>query len=473
MNAPHSMLRARALALAALAALATLIPAWAEAQTITYHYVAPIAAIRAAFGSVSTADTGFYDVGYVHVRITSANVAKFKAAAPKNLVKTYEAFQTGTPLRKRLDQILKISGGIVDVTAALVDDRTNISANSSFADAPRNDGSLYVWPAAGVSGKLANGRYRGMIGLGTSAADTIVGEPGGWKAWEGTICHEVSHTQMVNESTKWGSVNIVYGGDGGHWVSELIGEQELTFEEGLGTFFGLIDNPDWTRRALIPFFRNAGERYDLESWSVLAGTSEIWNAPHSESRQTPPTPPPTPGGQYAVRSYTWRNVPGFFVLFNENTSTAFHYFYWNHANGNRDSALDMILKEASTMSQHRRKRNLAYAVNRLSLQLEDFAATPAGATAKTNGTLTSSMYPFALLDVLTHFGMSEADYKREHRANNPDRSPKAFADYWSRRNAVKQLVDPHLTANPIRIEEAVRAVHDYFRAPATILATGP
>jgi hypothetical protein len=130
------------------------------------------------------------------------------------------------------------------------------------------------------------------------------------------------------------------------------------------------------------------------------------------------------------------------------------------------------MRSSSAMSQDRKKRNLAYAVNRLALQLEDFAATPAGAAAKSAGTLTSSMYPYALLDVLTHFGMSDADYKRELLTNYPDRKPKADTDYWPRRAAVKALVQADLAANPIRIEHAVQAVNDYFRDPATILATG-
>ena len=466
--------RARTTACAIVAVLAGLLPGAAAAQSITFFYVAPTATVKAGFGAVAPADTGLFDVGYAHVRITAANEAKFKAAAPANLGKTFDALKAGTRLRNRVNQILRISGGLTDVTVALVDDRTGITAGSRFADMPRGDGVLYVWPAASVSARLGNGRYRGFIGLGTTAADSISSKwPGLWLAWEGTIQHEMSHTQFVNEKTKWGSVNIVYGGDGNHWISELLGEQELTFEEGLGTFFGLVDNPDWSRRALVPFWQNADGRYDLESWSVLAGTAELWNAPHTEVRQTPPTPPPTPGGEYAVRTYKWQDVPGFYIQFNENTSTAFHYFFWSFANANKDSAFAMIRRSASAMSQDRRKRYLSYAVNRLSLQLEDFAATPAGAAAKSAGTLTSSMFPYALLDVLTHFGMSDADFQRECRADNPDRTPKAFTDYWTRRAAVRALVQPHLTADPIRIQDAVQAVHDYFRTPDTILATGP
>lgn len=466
--------RARVAAGAAALLLACVLHGTVHAQTVNFFYVAPTAAIQAAFGAVAAADTGVMDVGYAHKLITAANEAKFKTAAPANLGRTYDALKAGTPLRRRVNEIMQISGGLTDVTMALVDDRTGVSANSRFADMPTGDGKRYVWPAASVTARLANGRYRGFIGLGTCAADTITNtEAGGWKSWEGTIMHETSHTQFVNEKTKWGSVNIVYGGDGNHWISELLGEQELPFEEGLGTFFGAIDNPEWTRRSLVPFFTRAGERYHLESWSVLAGTAEIWNAPHTESREAPPNPPPTPGGEYAVRSYRWNDVPGFYVLFNENTSTGFHYFFWKYASTNEDSSLAMIRRSVGAMSQEIRKRDLSFDVNRLALQLEDFAATPGGQTAKTAGTLTSSMFPYALLDLLTHFGLSEAQYKRELHVNYPDRVPRAETDYWTRRNAVKQLVQADLAANPINIEHAVQAVRDYFRTADTILATAP
>jgi hypothetical protein len=459
--------------LAVLLVLACASTGVARAQSFNFFYVAPVSAIQAAFGAVTAADTGVFDVGYAHKMITAANEAKFRAAAPANLVKTFDEFKPGTPLRKREDEIMRISGGITDVTIALVDDRTGISANSRFADMPRGDGARYVWPAASVTPKLPNGRYRGSIGLGTCAADTITNtDAGAWKSWEGTIMHETMHTQFVNDKTKWGSVNIVYGGDGNHWYSELLGEQELPFEEGLGTFFGCVDNPDWTSKALVPFFRTAGERYHLESWSVLAGEPELNNAPHSEETQDPPTPPPTPGGRYAVRSYKWKDVPGFFVLFNENTSTGFHYFFWKYASASEDTALSMIRRSVGAMSQNIHKRDLAFDVNRLALQLEDYAATPAGRAAKTAGTLTSSEFPYALLDVITHFGMSVDQYKRELLVNYPDRVPKGEADYWNRRDAVKQLVQADLTSDPINIEHAVQAVRDYFRTPDTLAATG-
>ena len=467
MKRSSQLVRIRAVAGAALGLFTLLWPECSWAQTITYVYVAPKAAMT---GLAAPADTGFFDVGYGHVLVTAANEAKFKAAAPANLGRTYDDLKPGTPLRKRLDEILKINGGLTDLTVALVDDRTGITRTSRFATMARGDGVLYAWPAASVWPAVGGHRYRGFIGLGAVAADSIgLKWPGQWKAWESTMTHECFHTQFVNEKTKWGAVNIVYGGDNQHWFSELLGEQELTFEEGFGTFFGLIDNPDWWQKSLLPFFRNADPRYDLESRSVLAGTSEMWNAPHTEEV----SPPPDSVGSYSVRTYKWKDVPGYYILFNEYTSTAFHYLFYSNANGNRDSSYAMIRRSAGAMSQDRRKRYLTYDVNRLALQLEDFAATPNGAASKSAGTLTSSLFPFALLDVLTHFGMSDAEYRRSYDINYPDRNPKAYDLYWARRDGFKTMVQADLDADPIRIEEAVQKISDYCHRPEMIVGTGP
>jgi len=455
---------------AALALLASHSPVSVSAQSITCLYLAPKAAIQAAFGAAAApADTGVFAVGYGHMLITAANEATFKANAPANLGRTYDDLKAGTPLRRRLDEILAMSGNPTNVTVALVDDRPDISPTSQFATMKRSDGTRYVWPAA-VVGPIDKVHYLGFLGLGTSAATRISTKwPGGWKAWEGVIMHEFSHTQFVGEKTKWGAINIVYGADGNHWFSELLGEQELTFEEGFGNFFGLIDNPDQWNQAVLVFFKDANVRYTLESRSVLAGTPELWNAAHTDSERTPPNNV----GRYVIRYYKWKDVPGYYILFNEYTSTAFHYFFYAHANGNRDSSYAMIRRSARAMSHDRRKRYLTYDVNRLSVQLEDFAATPDGAAAKTAGTLTSSLFPFALLDVLTHFGMTDAEYRRSYDINYPDRNPQAYALYWARRDGFKTMVQADLDANPIRIEEAVQKISDYCHRPEMILATAP
>jgi len=176
-------------------------------------------------------------------------------------------------------------------------------------------------------------------------------------------------------------------------------------------------------------------------------------------------------GSYFSRSYEGQDVPGKFVLFSESTATAFHLLFWKYTNGSRDQAFDMIFNVARDVFKDRLHRFLAYSVVRLALQLEQMAATPEGAAAKTAGTLTSSLYPFALLDLLTHFGMDRATFEREIQAQNPSRLPRAYAEYWNHREAIKALVAGDLAANPMRVENAALAIHRYCQQPARILTS--
>src|SRR5205814_1444098 len=313
----------------------------------------------------------------------------------------------GQALRTRLDAMMQISNGVVtNVSIFLVDDRTGLGTGSNAFYTSTQGSTVYVWPAASNWPSGAPNAWVAQISVGELAAQRFISS-GGWPAWETVLIHESLHTQFTGEHMKWGSTSIVYGGDHMHYTSELCGEQELPFEEGLGTYYGDTQNHPTAYTNLIAFFARSNERYVLESRSVLAGTQAIWNAPHTErslSLMSLPDPADRTGS-YAVREYRWRDVPGFYLLFSESTTTGFNLFFWRTANNDPTRADQMIGTVARALARDRRKRYLTYEAHRLALQMEAFAATPQGAAARTAGTLTSSLYPFALLDVLTPFGM--------------------------------------------------------------------
>ncbi len=458
-------LRVRALALA----VAALAAAEARAQTLTFVYVAPTATIQSTFpGAAAQVMAG----GYSGVTVTAANQAAMLAAAPPNMVRTFNSLQPGTPLRARVDRVLRINGGITDNLVLLTDDRTGLNAASTgiFATA-RINSLVAVWPAASVAPASA-GRHRGVIRLGELAAGQFASGSGGWRRWESVILHETLHTVFVGEKTRWGSISIVYGGDGSHYISEIAGEQENPFEEGLGTFFGMSHDDPAGLDDLARFFSRTNHRYLIESRSVLAGTAEVWNAPHREEERplTDLARAEDRTGRYVWRYYRWRDVPGWYLLFSESTSMALNGYFWKHVNGNRDEALTLIEASAAAMAFDRRKRFPTYAVNRLALQMEAFAGTAAGRTARTSRRLTSSMYPFALLDLITHFGMTEQKYRQDYDRNYPDRQPLAYAAYWTTHRArVQEIARPFITSDPIRFNEAVAAIHQYFQTAPTIL----
>jgi len=443
--------------------------ATASAQTIRFVYLAPAAAAEKAFGAAAV-DTDMV-TGYKAVTVSGAAVATFRKVAPPRLKHVYDQLQAKQPLRLAVDKVMTISGGKVDVTYYLVDDRTGVPADADFSTSPK-DGKQHVWPAASVR-KATGDRYAGRVGLGEVFADEIATDgAGGIKALDGTVLHETSHTQWVGDWTKWGAADgnaITYGADGDHYIKELLGDQNAAMDEGHASFYGYMYNPD-DRNELIAWLNRTDHRYFVEARSVLAGEPALYK---SKARQ-----PGTVNGNNVFK-YRWTDVPGFFLLFSESTPSAFYLLFWEHVNQDRDQGLSMIINASKAMwldprdpDRSRLKRHLTYAANRLAIQLEDCAATPAGAAMKKAGTLTSSMFPFALLDIVTHFGMTADEYKADYKRNYADRDPKAWTEYWNHREAVRKLVAPYLTEKSIQIEEAVAAAHKYFQEADKILVSG-
>lgn len=429
-------------------------------------FVAPATTINTHFNTGAYTD-GDIPAGYKAVAITAANAATFQAQAPPKIRHLYVQLQPGTTLRRRVDEVLQISGGKVDVKLYLVDDRTALSGSTGAMTPFTHNSHTYVWPAAAVYPHGGGSdRYDGRVGLGEVAGGLISSRPGGMLAWEATALHETSHTQFVGEWTKWGAINqraITYGQDGSHYEEELLGDQAAALDEGQGTFFGHVHNQA-ERQEKIDFFKRADYRYFVEAQSVMAGQPQLYQV---QGRQAGTV------GSARVWRYRWRDIPGFYLLFSESTSSAFYTFFWKYVNNDQNQAFTMVTHTANAMWQTRMKRFLTYSCNRLALQMEAYAATPAGQRARTGGTLTSSMFPFALLDILTHFGMTENEYKADYNRNYPDRHPRAFAEYWRHRAAVQQRVQPYLNSSPIDIERAVREAHTYFQQNAMILTPTP
>lgn len=453
------------LVLALLLGLTT-IASPAAAQDLTLFYVAPTADMTTHFDVADI--VGVSTSGYRAVEITATNQATFRAEAPADLVTLFDHLQTGQTLRNRVDAVRAIAGSKVDVELYLVDDRTGLSSGSGRFATEADSGNVYVWPAASTSKVSGTDDWLGRIGIGQWSADHIEANyPGGWAAVEATVLHEISHTQMIETSqfgsfSKWGVLNgrlITYGADGSHWIEEILGDQAPATEEGLGNFFGHLHNPA-DHQATIDFFRQTDERYFLEKQSVMAGVADLYNATRTEVELTDGTKP---------WAYTWKNIPGWYLLFSESTSTAYHFFFWQNAHDDNDKALEWIMSSSKAMHETRLKRFLTYTANRLSLEMETHAATAEGKAQKAAGTLVSSMFPFALLDVLTDFDMSEADYKADYGRNYPDADPKAFAEYWKHRADIEKAARKHLDAKPIEIEEAIEAVRTYLLDETRIL----
>ena len=483
------------------------------AQNINVFFYAPTATITSNF----TGPTAAYihadpdcngPTGFSYVVLDNQTAPIFRNIAPPIIRQTYDSLtDLNSVLRRRIMQIRGLSNGLVnDIQIRLFDDTGGLAATDTCKCDDVIDGVKGVWPCAGNE-RLPAGQYFGDVQLGAQAANHIIANfPGAWWAWYETVVHEFSHTQFALEynaagnpiQNKWGrnGISISYGGDGGHWGSEIQADQQSALDEGLATFWGLEKNTVG-RDSLVAWLNRGNAKLHLGSHSFLTGTPAMWNAPHqvvfagtipANRRVTPPgwntirlvSPEIQTGAGYELRSYRWHDVPGQFTLYNEQMFQAYALFMYENILPNRNDAFDMMLRAARNMTPpNNRLRYPALFANALGNELETFARTPAGRAAEANRNLVSSMFAYAVYDMVTHFGMTEADMRRELSVNMetyvPVPRPLAFNNYWAHRDALKQLVCPFLggadcTGNGnIDFMRAVSEARSYFTEPARIL----
>ena len=485
-----------------------------RAQTINVFFYAPTDSVTARF----TGATAAYvhadgdcngPTGYSYVLLDNQTAPIFRAMTQGTRIRqTYDSLtNVNSVLRRRLMQIRDLSNGLVNnIQIRIFDDRRGLAASDNCKCDDLFGALKGVWPCA-WNERQASGQYLGDVMLGELAANHIIDDfPGGWWAWYETVVHEFSHTQFALEyddtnqpiQNKWGhnGIAISYGGDAGHWGTELQADPQSALDEGLATFWGLEKNRVG-RDSLIAWLNNKNAKLILGSHSFLTGIPTMWNAPHrvvftgtipANRIITPPgwnpirlvSPHIQTGAGYQLRSYRWQDVPGEYVFYNEQMFQAFALLFYENALPGRNDVFDLMLRAARTMTPpNNRLRYPALFANALSNELERYAGTAAGRAAETNRTLASSMFTYALFDIITHFGMSEADLRREFTINMetylPVPKPKAFDNYWAHRDAVKQLVCPFLGGNNctgngnIDFVRAAREAKTYFADPSRIL----
>jgi hypothetical protein len=489
-------------------AVLTLALGWAQAasaQNIRVFYFAPTATMNTAFGAANTLGLTTNDTngnvipalpGYRYVFLSATNRTAFNGIAPTNLRQTYDALMdANSGLRRKMTQILGISGNKVrTVEFFMVDDRTGV---------PGVDQGIFcllqgmIWPCASNWQDSNGTTYTGRVRFGELAAAQTAAVPsgGGFARWEAVVLHEVSHTQFLRDPTgvnKWDSIGISYGGDSGHWFTELQADEQQAMDEGLASFWGVSHNPPLGPE-LIRFLNQTDSKFLLGSHSFLTGTAAMWDATHTVEYSGPASgaqfqngrpiplvsPNLQPASRYELRRYKWLNVPGQYVLYNEQMSESYFYLFQRYAYASPDTAYQKLLLAAGVLSTPNQKwRYPAHVANILANSMESYArARPAGDT-----TLVSSMFALGLYDLLGHFGRTDDDLRREFSINAATYIPvtpvpRAQAEYLRRRAAVKALVCPMLSGNgtcreqgtAIDMAAAVVAMRNYFHDPTTIL----
>lgn len=386
------------------------------AQTFRYIYHDLPAVINPNFpGAVNSEEPGFRKVD-----ITAANIAKFRTFGSPGIVALVTTLQNpASALSRAVKRVTGFSNGhVTQINVNLINDGGGLTTDNLFCNS-----SGMAWPCAW------NSDTRGTICIGELAAGTPdINE---------TIVHEIFHTQSINIAGQRNhryadtidNVRVAYGGDEGHYLEELMADQQQSMDEGIGTFWGSQLLPDPSRATLRQLTTN--QPFFLGSQSFLSGVSDAWNAPHTtlidtQFRQPIPTGTtvsfstdlynvtlsrtPIQYSRYIARLYRFCNIPGQYVFHSELLPEIYlHLFQANAfidtATGNR--SMIEFMKYYSRFSENARHR---YPVNMamfLAAQMEAYNnAAPAGTSR------VSSIFALGLYDMLMRFSMPDADLKR-------------------------------------------------------------
>ncbi|MBT1709631.1 hypothetical protein KK062_15415 [Fulvivirgaceae bacterium PWU5] len=497
----------------ALAVTAGIMPVLRAQQIIVYFH-GPTAAMTTNFTGatasyIQASNCGATSYGFSHVVLDNQTAPIFRSAfAGLKIVQTYDSLTNASSiLRRRLMQLRSMSNGLVDtVEINLYDDRAGIAAPGPCKCRDKIGGVFGVWPCASSERNHTTRVYKGWVMLGELAANHIMGTSSpDWWAWYKTVVHEFSHTQFALEydasnrivRNKWGNngLAVSYGGDKGHWGDELQADEQSALDEGLATFWGLERHTNG-RNHLLNWLNRNDSRLFLGSHSFLTGVPEMWNRPHvMEFTTTIPanrevTPPHRStitlvnsyietGARYELRSYRWLDVPGKFVFYNEMMFQAYAWFFFDQGLPSRTEAFDVMMRACQVMTPpNNRLRYPGILATALASELEAYAGTPAGRAAETNHRLVSSMFAYALYDIVTHFDISDAELTQRFsisRSLSTATPPQALTQYFTHRAAVKQLACPHLGGpncvgtGTINFARAVTEVKNYFTDSSRIL----
>jgi hypothetical protein len=441
--------------------------------------------------------------GFAAVSINSTNLTAFNRVAPPGLRAFYQKINDkNSTLRKAADRLTSLSkASIKTIEFRIINDVNGLTGTVRKLFCRRykeKDDKLIpvAWPCA--SNKNNN---LGYVMFGEWATKNTY--------FEGTVLHELSHTQSLANpegfNSKHGNIEgylrIAYGGDAGHYGNELQGDEQAPMDEAFGNFWAGLHQPDLSNYLIANF--NSAQPYLLGSHSNLTGWPDMWNAkhkvlvsatvPYKQAGQAHPTfnvggyqlelvsDHLVPGSsRYEARLYQFIDVPKNYLYYSEATTELYLTMLHRYAYQSRDTALVKIIDYAkyyvqqSKWQRHRYPSKLAVYFAR---SMENYykAAYAKGRTQQEK--IASSIFPLALYDLLMHFGPSDADLAREFEVATytiPEVpqiiKPKAVDWYLSHRKEVKELMCPYISGNKecsvaktsaMDIENAVQVLRTY------------
>ena len=437
----------------------------ATAQKIDVVFAGPEAEILQHFGKTDP-DENLHK-GIAGITIDKSNVETFRKVAPKYLKLIYEQVSSSSTMKKWMRKGMKISENSMELTYVLIDDtkglvKDELSVFSIYKSATHK-GKSYVWPMFGndlVDKKKS--KYHGWIYIGEGSCITMVEDlKMGEKALSNLTLNQAVRAQFFGNPTSWpylykprrGLISMDYNP---YRAEEPIYTLGTVVEEATGYFFnGLYNNEE--RQQLGVFFRNNARKYAISEENKLYKNGK-W-IPKNQNNF-----------KYQGRhfySFRWNEMPAEKLMHFPSTTLFLYHFLWKYS-PEREQALEMIIEASNKMWNDFDHRNPFYATHFLAYELEDFAATEEGKAAQRRGELVSPMLPYALMDFLTHYDLTNTEMADLFGKHKTKRQNKALAAYiGGHRAVIKKQLAPYLDPHHKIREEGVIQLFTYLKKSVT------
>ena len=473
-------------------------------QLFTFEFVQYERWMTEDFGANSIEHSPHAEMGLV--TLTEGNEAKFQEKTPNMILKSlYNTFNhTSDYWPTSFKEAVMIAEGYVDIELVLVLDSPGVpeDADSEF-DVIRVDESLQDHPyrvlpqveigpydeaGMGHTLRITLGEYllrkQSSITFHNHGSNTTYEISQDDRYPEGLLAMLAVKGMFVGPWNRLGTYSqfnpsVSFTDELGRFREELWLSQGYALIEGLARSYGAVSSM-LMEEQIRNFWEDPTPRYYLPASSGLWKTKAL-----SQTR--------TYEGKYHgedIQLVKWIDMPGYSLLFSESTAAMFYsQLREQHDDGYQTLMLENIITPAvSLMHQAPNQRYLTYQVAAVAHEMERFAATKKGRQMASEQGLISSMFAFALLDILTHFDLTEEHFTRTFLEPMPQPYPKALRAYFDRhREKVKEMVrfnqipaiglevvddagDELIKSAPyLNVEDEIEKVATYFKKPSLVL----
>ena len=446
-----------------------------SAQQIKFELAAPKAMVEKSFG-----DRLFYDSYHNGLETVShseieENIAEFRKIAPPLLVMVYDSLQPGTRQFELWKNHLKLidDNDENEITILLVDDRNGLSKDdSSYLKVFEYQGKRYAYNEVDTWYDFS--MKGGVIIIGhqvcklLSTYSNMAGHAGIEEALMFMTQFQLADKNFKAPGRGVRRSFLVEDNDDKTYISEeLLGPEASVLAVGISNFFAQILHPSPSSKdEVYEFLKLKDSRYQYRK----GGNIKEINESKQDFRELKFTFSNGTTSSILLLS-EWMEVPGTAMLYSESVITGLLSLIYDHS-FDKEKALDQISFAITEIWENPETRTVLHLINELAEIMEfELAEDLKQADNGLKQVHYSSMFPMAVLDILTHFDLSEEDYNERLKVNKGSGVEKseAVTEYWNFRIKFLKEVSSDLKASEINLENAMYKAVSFFTKEETLL----